>query len=176
MFIPEKKKCWLIIGLVLLVGSLAGCQAFIGDYASRKILSKHLLPISQQGSMHIRWEAKHLTIEFKGKVNQSRMKIAGDMVVSGGGIQHFSGLDRLLVDIYFANPEGNVLTRKKFYTTSRATIDDKIPLKFDRDYKLPKGTTHIAFGYEGQAREGGSKPFEKKGEAITHGFLHSPFR
>ncbi len=47
---------------------------------------------------------------------------------------------------------------------------------FKRNFELPKRTTHIAFSYDGTAREDGSKSLQKKGNAIEHGFQHSPFR
>jgi hypothetical protein len=172
----NKINIWLLIVMLGFISIIAGCQTFGHALGSQKILTKHLLFIPGQGPLHVTWESRHITIAFKGKVNQNQLTMNGDIGITGGGIQHFSMLDRLVVDIYFADSSGNVLAREKFYSTDQSTVDDMIPRTFQRSFQLPKGTTHIAFGYDGKAREGGSKVFNKQGDAIEHGFQHSPFR
>jgi len=90
--------------------------------------------------------------------------------------QHFSILDRLIVVIYFTDSAGNVLDAQTFYSAPKSSLDDKTPHVFKGGFKLPKGTTHIAFGYEGSVLEDGSKALHKKESAVQHGFQHSPFR
>jgi hypothetical protein len=158
------------------ISIIAGCQSFGQAVGSKKIQTRHLLMIPKQGSVHIRWEAKHITIEFKGKVNQKTLTMEGQLGIAGGGIQHFATLDRLVVDIYLSTPDGSVLDRHKFYSTVKSPVDNMVPRMFKRSYELPKGTTHIAFGYDGKARDGGSNVPKNRGDAIEHGFQHSPFR
>jgi len=85
-------------------------------------------------------------------------------------------LDRLVVDIYLSTRDGNVLDRHKFYSTDKSQVDNMVPRTFRRSYELPKGTTRIAFGYDGKVRDGGSIVLKKRGDTIEHGFQHSPFR
>ena len=158
------------------VSMIAGCQSFERAVGIQKIQTRHLLMIPKQGSVHIRWEAKHITIEFKGKVNKNILTMEGQLGITGGGIQHFAMLDRLVVDIYLSTRDGSVLDRYKFYSTDKSQMDKWVPRTFKRSYELPKGTTHIAFGYEGKVRDGESIVLMKGGDAIEHGFQHSPFR
>ena len=166
---------WFMI-LFGCISIIAGCQSFGHAIGSQNIQTRHLLMIPRQGPVHIRWEAKHITIEFKGKVNQNILTMEGQIGITGGSIQHFAMLDRLVVDIYLSTPDGRVLDRHKFYSTDKSHLDNLVPRTFTRSYELPKGTTHIAFGYDGKVRDGGSIALKKRGDAIEHGFQHSPFR
>ena len=167
-----KRLIWLwVIGLAAFISISTGCQTIWNNSESRKVLTNYLLFINKQDSLHIKWEAKHMTVEFKGNVDQSRLTMKGQIELSGGGIQDFPVLDRLNVDIYLTDSDGKVLDRKKFYSALNRLVDDRPSLAFERSYKLPKGTTHIAFGYEGKVREG------KFGLLSTqYPFRHSPFR
>ena len=162
--------------LVVCVSIITGCQIFGHALGSKKIPTKHLLFIPRQGSLHLRWEARHLTIEFKGKVSQNLLTTNGHIDITGDGIQHFTLLDRLVIDIYFTDSAGNVLDKQTFYSTEKSPLDNMTPRTFKRSFNLSKGTSHIAFGYDGTAREGGSKTLQKKGDATEHSFQHSPFR
>ena len=166
---------WFIV-MVAFISIIAGCQTIRHAPGSKKIPTRHLLFIPGQGSLHVRWEARHLSIEFKGKVSQNLLTMNGHIDITGDGIQHFTLLDRLVVDIYFTDSAGTVLAKHKFYSTVKSPVDDMIPHTFKRSFDLPKGTTHIAFRYNGTAREGGSRSLQKKENAIEHGFQHSPFR
>jgi hypothetical protein len=95
------------------------------------------------------------------------MTTNGHIDITGDGIHHFPVLDRLVVDIYFTDSAGNVLDKQTFYSADKLPVNNKAPHMFKRSFKLPKGTSHIAFGYDGTAREDGSKKYE---------FQHSPFR
>ena len=161
---------------VLCLGLLAGCQLIGNAAGSQRIPAKHLLFIPAEGPLHITWEAKHLTISFKGRVSQDILSMEGRIDITGGGIQNFAMLEHLVVDIYLADSEGTVLKRFKFYSTDNSPIDDRIPRTFKRSFRLPGGTTHIAFGYDGKVRDGGSKILPQKGSAMEYGFQHSPFR
>ena len=158
------------------ISIIAGCQSLGHSVGSKKIQTRHLLMIPKQGAMHIRWETKQITIEFKGKVSQNILTMEGQMGITGGGIQHFAMLDRLVVDIYLATPDGSVLDRHKFYSTDKSAVDNMIPRTFKRSYELPKGTTRIAFGYDGKVRDGASIVLKNRGDVIEHSFQHSPFR
>ena len=155
---------------------LAGCQTFGNAFGPQKVLTRHLLMIPGQGRLHITWETRHLTIAFKGRVSQNLLTMEGQILFAGGEIQHFSMLDQLVVDIYFTDSSGRVLSSVKFYSTDTSPINDRVPRTFTRRFDLPRGTTHIAFGYDGIAREGGAAVLPKKGDAIEHGFQHSPYR
>jgi len=162
--------------LILCVSVLAGCQTIGNVFGSKKILTKHLLFIPRQGSLHVTWEARHLTIAFKGRVSQNILTMNGHIDINGGGIQQFTLLDRLIVDIYLTDSAGNVLAKHTFYSRYNSQVNATIPRTFKRRFDLPKGTTHIAFGYDGTAQEDGSKALLKKGNAIEHSFWHSPFQ
>ena len=166
---------WFIV-LVASISIIAGCQTFRHTSGSQKIPTKHLLFIPRQGSLHLRWEARHLTIEFKGKISQNLLTANGHIDITGEGLQHFSMLDRLVVDIYFTDSAGNVLIKQIFYSEDKSPLNNMTPRTFTRSFDLPKGTSRIAFGYDGTARDGGSKALQKKGNAIKHSFQHSPFR
>jgi hypothetical protein len=184
MFQPDLRRLIMrftkIVGiwslmLVACVSIITGCQIFGHALGSKKIPTKHLLFIPRQGSLHLRWEARHLTIEFKGKVSQSLLTTNGRIDITGDGVQHFSMLDLLIVNIYFTDSAGNVLDKQIFYSADKSPLNNMTPRTFKHSFKLPKGTSHIAFGYDGTAREGGSKTLQKKGNAREHGFRHSPF-
>jgi len=162
--------------LVLCVGLLAGCQTIGNGLGSQKILTKRLLFIPRQGSLHVTWEARHLTITFKGRVSQHILTMNGHIDINSVGIQPFTRVDRLIVDIYFTDSAGNVLGKHIFYSTDKSPVHAAIPRTFKHRFDLPKGTTHITFGYDGTAREDRAKTHQKKGNAIEHNFRHSPFR
>lgn len=173
----HKINIWLwSIVLMACIGMLAGCQSFGHSVDSRKILRGHLLLIPGQGRLHITWESRQLTIVFKGKVDQNSLTVDGKIDITDGGIRNVSLLDQLLVDIYFAKSDGSVLDRQIIYSATQSTIDNLFPYTFTRRFDLPKGTTHIAFGYDGTVREGGSGILQQKGDAGEHSFQHSPFR
>ncbi len=166
---------WSVV-LIVCISIITGCQVFEHASGSKKISTKRLLFIPRQGSLHLRWEARHLTIEFKGKVSQNLLTTNGSIDITNSDIQHFSMLSRLLVDIYFTNSTGNVLDKQTFYSVDNSPVNNVTPRTFKRSFKLPKGTSHIAFGYEGTARGDASKTSKKKGNAMEHRFQHSPFR
>ena len=175
MGIIKKAIIWFLM-LAACVGVITGCQLFGNALGYRKISTKHLLFIPRQGSLHLRWEARHLTIEFKGKVSQNLLTANGRIDITGDGTQHSSMLDRLVVDIYFTDSTGNVLDKQTFYSLVESPVPTMTPHTFKRSFRLPKSTSHIAFGYDGIAREGASKTPQKKKNAMKHGFQHSPFR
>jgi len=167
-----KKNRWLwSIVLLVCIGMPASCQSFGQGIDSRKILPGHLLLIPGQGPLHITWESRQLTIAFKGKVDEGVLTMDGTIGITDGGIQNVSRLDHLQVHIYFAKADGSVLERRNFYFPTRSTSDAMLPYTFTRSFALPKGTTHIAFGYDGTVRGGGSGA----GDAIEHSFRHSPY-
>ena len=171
-----KRICiWFLVPTVC-VSILAGCQLFGHALGSKKIPTKRLLFIPGQGSLHLRWEARHLTIEFKGQVSQNLLTINGFIDIPGDGFQSLSMLDRLVVDIYFTDSTGNVLDKQTFYSADKSPLNTTTPRTFMHRFKLPKGTSRIAFGYDGTAREGGSKTLLKKGDTRELSFQHSPFR
>jgi len=99
------------------------------------------------------------------------------MDITGGGTQHVTLVDQLIVDLYLTDSAGNVLGKHTLYSMDKSPVDAMIPRTFNRSFELPEGTSHIAFGYDGTAREGEStKAPQKKGTAIEHRFQHSPFR
>lgn len=164
------------IMLVLGVGLLTGCQTIGNVLGSQKILTKHLLFIPKQGSLHVTWEARHLTIAFKGRVSQNLLTMSGRIDINRAGIQPFTLLDRLIVDIYLTDSAGNVLGKHTFYSTDKSPVHATIPRTFKQRFDLPKRTSHIAFGYNGTARDDGAKTHQNKGNAIEHSLRHSPFR
>jgi hypothetical protein len=175
MRIAKKIIIWSLMPAVCM-SIMAGCQIFGHALGSEKIPTKHLLFIPRQGSVHLRWEARHLTIEFKGQVTQNLLRTRGRIDITGDEIQSLTMLDRLVVDIYFADSAGNVLDKQTFYSAEKSPLNNLTPRTITRSFKLPRGTSHIAFGYDGTAREGGAKTLLKKGDAREHSFQHSPFR
>ena len=166
---------WSIV-LILCISIITGCHNFQQAFGSKNISSKRLLFIPRQGSLHLRWEARHLTIEFKGKVNQNMLTANGTIDITSSEIQHFSMLSQLVVDIYFTNSTGNVLDKQIFYSVEESPLKNATPRAFKRSFKLPEKTSHIAFGYDGTAREYSAKTLQKKGHTKEHAFQHSPFR
>jgi hypothetical protein len=164
---------WLCsIMLMVCISMPGGCQGFGQAIDSRKIPPGHLLLIPGQGPLNITWESRQLTIAFKGKVDQGVLILDGKIDITGGEIQNVSMVNQLLVQIYFAKPDGSVLERRNFYSSTKSTSNAILPYTFSRSFELPKGTTDIAFGYEGTVREASSGT----GAAIERSFQHSPFR
>ena len=161
--------------LVACVGIITGCQIFEHALGSKKIPTKHLLFIPRQGSLHLRWEARHITIEFKGQVSQNLLTTNGRIDITGDGIQSYSMLDRLDVDIYFTDSAGNVLDKQLFYSAGKSPLNNATPRRFMRSFKLPRETSRIAFGYGGTTRGGDSKTRQGKGDVREYTFQHSPF-
>ena len=166
---------WLA-ALIACIIIVTGCQIIGHALGSKKIPTRHLLFIPRQGSLHLRWEARHLTIEFKGKVNQNMLTANGTIDITSSEIQHFSMLSQLVVDIYFTNSTGNVLDKQIFYSVEESPLKNATPRAFKRSFKLPEKTSHIAFGYDGTAREYSAKTLQKIGHTKEHAFQHSPFR
>lgn len=166
---------WLAV-LIACISIVTGCQNFQHALGSKKIPTRHLLFIPRQGSLHLRWEARYLTIEFKGKVSQNMMTTHGSIDITGDRTQHFTMLDHLLVDIYFTDSSGKVLDKQIFYSVEKSPLKNATPRTFKRSFKLPEKTSHIAFGYDGTARETSAKTLQKKGHTKEHAFQHSPFR
>ena len=175
MRFTKKAGIWSLM-LVACVSIITGCQIFGHALGSKKIPTKHLLFIPRQGSLHLRWEARHITIEFKGQVSQNLLTTNGRIDITANGMQPLSMLDRLVVDIYFTDSAGNVLDKQIFYSANKSPLNNMAPYTFKHSFKLPKGTSRIAFGYDGTAREGGSNALQKKGDDREHRFQHSPFR
>ena len=166
---------WFLM-LVACVGIITGCQIVEHALGSKKIPTKHLLFIPRQGSLHLRWEARHITIEFKGQISQNLLTTNGRIDITGKEIQSFPMLDRLDVDIYFTDSAGNVLDKQLFYSAGKSPLNNATPRRFMRSFKLPRETSRIAFGYDGTAREGDSKTRQGKGDDSEHRFQHSPIR
>ena len=172
----DKINMGLFVVSLVCIGIITGCQIFEHAFNSKDISTKRLLFMPRQGSLHLRWEASHLTIEFKGKISQNLLTTNGSIDITSREIQHFSMLSRLVVDIYFTNSTGNVLDKQTFYSKDNTPVNTMTPDTFRKSFKLPKGTSHITFGYDGTAHEGSSNTSPKKGNAIEHRFQHSPFR
>jgi len=62
-------------------------------------------------------------------------------------MDQFDKLDKAVVDIYLTNSAGKILKFKILYSTDRPSSTE-ILHQFQTSYKLPKSTTHIAFGYD----------------------------
>ena len=165
---------WFVV-LMVCISIITGCQTFDHAFGSKDISTKRLLFIPRQGFLHLRWEARHLSIEFKGKVSQNLLTTHGSIDITGREIQHFSMLSRLVVDIYFTNSTGNVLDKQIFYLEDSTPVNTMTPRTFKKSFKLPKGASHIAFGYDGTAHEGGVNTSPKKTNAMELRFQHSPF-
>jgi hypothetical protein len=166
----NKLLCSIV--LMVCISMPAGCQSFGAAIDSRKIPPGHLLLIPGQGPLNITWESRQLTIAFKGEVDQNILTMDGRIDITGGGIQNLSMVSQLVVQIYFAKSDGSVLDRLNFYSSTKSTSHAILPYAFSRSFELPKGTTHIAFGYDGTVGKGGSGA----GDVIEHSFQHSPFR
>lgn len=162
--------------LIACAGIITGCQILGHAAGSKKIPTKHLLFIPRQGSLHLRWEARHLTIELKGKISQNLLTTNGHIDMTGDGVQHYTMLDRLIVDMYFADSAGNVLDKQTLYSVDESPLNNMTQRTFKRSFKLPKRTSYIAFGYDGTARKGEFKTLQKKEKDVVHRFQHSPFR
>ena len=150
MRFTKKAGIWSLM-LVACVGIITGCRTFEHPLGSKKIPTKHLLLVPRQGSLHLRWEARHITIEFKGQVSQNLLITNGRIDITANGIQPLSMLDRLVVDIYFTDSAGNVLDKQIFYSADKSPLNNMAPYTFKYSFKLPKGTSRIAFGYDGTA-------------------------
>jgi hypothetical protein len=98
------------------------------------------------------------------------------MDITAGDIRQFRMLDRLVVDIYFTNPTGRVLDKQTFYSVEKSPLDSGILRTFKHSFKLPEGTSHMAFGYDGTVREDEPKTLQKKEHAMALEFQHSPLR
>ena len=170
IFIP-----WFIL-IAACVSILTGCRFSGHNPSSKNIPVQRLLLIPEQGSLHVRWEAKHLAIEFKGLVSQNRLTTEGHIDITADDIQHFTLLDRLAVDIYFTDSTGRVLEKQTFYSMGPPPLAITTPLAFKHSFELRKKTSHMAFGYDGAVREDEPKTPQKKEHAVVLEFQHSPFR
>ena len=147
---PLQPPAWTRVILIMAcMAMLMGCQPFGNALRYAKIPTRHLLLIPQQGTLHMTWEARHLTITFKGKVRQNLLTIHGN-ILRGEGIRRFSTLDDLVVDVYFTNSSGAVLQHEAFHSMNNSPLN-KVLHTFQSRFELPKGGTHIAFGYDGKA-------------------------
>ena len=129
---------WFIV-MVAFISIIAGCQTIRHAPGSKKIPTRHLLFIPGQGSLHVRWEARHLSIEFKGKVSQNLLTMNGHIDITGNKIQHFSTLDRLVIDIYFTDSTGNVLDKQTFYSVDESPLNNVTPHTFKRSFRRAIG-------------------------------------
>jgi hypothetical protein len=116
--------------------------------------------IPREGKLHITWEARHLMVTLKGSVRQGTLTIDGS-INRNKDLRDYTKLDNLVVDIYFTNADGKVLRHAGLHS-SDSPPQSKILHTFQHSYKLPKNTTHIAFGYD----------IKSKG----HHFQHNPFK
>ncbi len=139
---------------------LLACQPFATSQGYGNIYPRHLLMIPREGKLHITWEARHLTVAFNGEVLQRVLSMQGD-ITSHPEISQFAKIDRLKLDIYFTNATGRVLRQTVFYTAQNIRMK-KILQAFNHRFDLPKGTTHIAFGYDAKIE--------------SHHFEHNPVR
>lgn len=166
---------WFIL-LVTCVSIFTGCRFSEHNPNSKNIPVQRLLFLPRHGSLHVRWEAKHLTIEFKGLISQNRLTTDGHIDITAEDIRHFTLLDRLLVDIYFTDATGRVLDKQTFYSVDQSPLAIVTSHPFKHSFNLPKETSHMAFGYDGTVREDETKTPQKKEHAMTIEFQHSPFR
>ena len=140
---------YMVVLLILLaVFFLNSCQPMGNALRDQRIPSKHLLMLPREGKLHITWEARHLTVAFKGNVRQSVLSLNAE-ISSHQDIRQFVKIDRLQLDIYFTNTAGRVLKQTLFYAAQDIGMK-KVLQAFNHRFDLPKGTTRIAFGYEAQ--------------------------
>jgi hypothetical protein len=102
--------------------------------------------IPREGKLHITWEARHLVVTVKGSVRQGTLSINGNINRNQDNGQLIK-LDRVAVDIYLTNSNGKILKHEVLHSTDNPPKTRLLHV-FQRSYKLPKSTSHIAFGYD----------------------------
>jgi len=125
---------------------LFACQPLETSPGYGKIHPKHLLLIPPEGKLHITWEARHLVVTVKGSVRQGVLSINGSIKQNPEQNQ-INRLDKVVVDIYLTNTTGKVLRQEVLHATDSPPASTVLHY-FQSSYKLPKSTTHIAFGYD----------------------------
>ncbi len=148
---PHRRIISRCIGLIITLSFGAGfflvaCRPLetTPDYGS--IHPRHLLTIPRAGKLHITWEARHLTVSLKGSVRQGILSLNGNISRNQDNRQ-FIKLDAVDVDIYLTNSTGKILKHEVLHSTDNPPPDQLLYV-FQRSYKLPTSTSHIAFGYD----------------------------
>ena len=167
-FSPIKAVMALIFTVIFL--GCAGTQR--GSISS--IPPEHLIPIENTPSQKTIWTGDELRIEVRRAVQADGLELNGKIFLTGG-IQYFTSIDHMRVEIFFTNAEGALVGRNLFYSAGYRVPVDESGLSFHRFLSIPGGATHMAFGYDGRVREGGGGSFRNGDDGgIDYSFWFSP--
>jgi hypothetical protein len=85
-------------------------------------------------------------VTVKGSVRQGILSINGT-ISRNQDKEQYSKLDTVDVDIYLTNSTGKILRHEVLHSSDNPPTT-RVLHAFQRSYKLPKSTSHIAFGYD----------------------------
>lgn len=159
--ITDFKLGFLLLFMVALFACKAGPTTYIGKTAEEK--SRITL---QDGSHQAEWKTKDVSAQYSYSRNSDNFQISGQVELGPGLKASSEIVQSFIFQVNFLNAGDIVLDTKDL-----AIANYRKPFMkwhFDKSFRLPTGTTAIAFSYNGAM--GSDRPRES-GEP----FWHYPF-
>lgn len=133
-----------------------GCQAHVLSYQGAKVTRpKDIISLPGQSSVQGSWKTDELSVHYTWQTSGETLTMTGTVALVGGFAVGFNVIDRLAVQVLFVDGDGTVLADNVLYSVQTVTAANMVPLRFNRTFPVPAGTTGIAFAYDGELSDGG---------------------
>jgi hypothetical protein len=146
---------------------LVACKSSSFTYRGKTSEEKSRIAL-QNGSHKSVWKTNDVSAQYSYTCNANNFQISGQVNL-GAGLKAASDIvQSFIFRLNFLNVDGKVLDNK---VLAEAGFREPITTwQYDKNFKLPTGTTAIAFSYQGQMG------VDKGGGNASAEFWHDPFQ
>ncbi len=147
--LPARSGQVLLVVLALL---LAGCQGGLMGVKGRTVHRESRIPVPPSGEHSASWETRDLSLDYQYMRQADALTISGRVRFSDAIKGNFDLIQYFHMDVILVDDQGKVLDMVGLTSGSYGNSD--YPQTFSKTFRLPPGTTSMAFSYRGQAYSG----------------------
>ncbi len=143
-----------VVVMILTMGFSWGCMGG-GVFGNRVVDGKNRIRISP-GTDEVLgvWTTGDLSLAYGYVFKGESLKIKGNITLANR-IKNFTVMENLRLRVNFVDSEGRVTGGRNVYTSPYREEISMLRLAFNRELRVPPGSTAMAFSYGGRVGEGG---------------------
>ncbi len=144
-------KQYRFLSTLLLVMSLAGCQAATTHYLGAKADQQDVISLSAAAAQNQRWQDLYLTIDYSLERQGQRLDIAGSLAFSESPKVNYTQVVDMKLKLFLLDADMRVVDYREIARTLSTNLEDQTP--FRQMFELKDNITAFSFGYEGSFRD-----------------------
>ena len=145
------KWCLMIVALV----GLVSCNGSLLSYRGATVDPDSRIDLLENASYKGTWQTFDLTVTYQYEKGTNLLQLSGVAELSEHYQANYEKLRHLYVTVYFLGADDKVIEGKLILNAVSIDIDGKF--RFKRNLEMPPETVAMAFGYDGEVREGASE-------------------